>query len=433
MQQGQIHHFFNTTLPYLPGAGKDKIRNLYKDNYLTSYASTSVIPYVSYTSDFNFSKFIENVIRNAGVNAELYRQVSSSVDNLDNLYPEEPELTQLKFERNDKGILVRDGQELNDAKLEADLTQAGICYGTGIKDNGKGNCDDVYKCLLDLKPGDISRCADELADEDLFDVATRDVQMINPRIMKLILQNLGVKMTNQNGMVVCESYDSWLSKTSIRKVVLKNRNLARYIKTIVDTIRSNPVVLNPKQKLNKLYGLDTFKTPTTMQSKSEVPSNLQDLLLYTKNISTTLPMPMYPDNLRFIMSGGGELSENAAQLKKLFNILFDELDKAGVPLVDNDQKRINDTIEKMGKLELALPRLLEDLRVYTDLIKLIDEKEKDNTVLDDFKDIRNNKTELADLVNKVNKKIQANINKQNLIFQVLYNQVQVPLIARLGF
>ena len=123
-----------------------------------------------------------------------------------------------------------------------------------------------------------------------------------------------------------------------------------------------------------------------MQSKSEVPSNLQDLLLYTKNISTTLPMPMYPDNLRFIMSGGGELSENAAQLKKLFNILFDELDKAGVPLVDNDQKRINDTIEKMGKLELALPRLLEDLRVYTDLIKLIDEKENqfDNKKMSKF-------------------------------------------------
>ena len=156
------------------------------------------------------------------------------------------------------------------------------------------------------------------------------------------------------------------------------------------------------------------------------------MLLYTKNYNTQVS-PLYPDNLRFILSGGAEYSENAAQIKKLFDVLFSELDKAGVPLVDNDQKRIYDTIEKMSKLELDLPRLLEDLRVYTDLIKLIDEKDKDKTELDDFRDIRNNKTQIADLVNKVNKKIQANINRQNVIFQVLYNKVQIPLLARLVY
>ena len=90
-------------------------------------------------------------------------------------------------------------------------------------------------------------------------------------------------------------------------------------------------------------------------------------------------------------------------------------------------------ISKMSKLELDLPRLLEDLRVYTDLIKLIDEKEKDKTELDDFRDIRNNKSQLSDLVNKVNIKIQANIDRQNLIFQILYKRVQIPLLARLNY
>jgi hypothetical protein len=252
--------------------------------------------------------------------------------------------------------------------------------------------------------------------------------------MKLILENLGVKFIKQNNILYCESYESWLSKTPIRNVVTKNRNLSRYISTIISVIRSNSVILNPIQKSAKTYGLSTFKTPEGLLGRTKIPDTLHGLL-FTKNInlgSSQFVKPFYPENLRHILSGGAEQSENGVQLKKLFEILFNELDKANVPLIDSDKNRILATIEKMSKLELQLPRLLEDLRVYTDLIKLIDDKEKDKTEMDDFRDIRNNKSQINDLVNKANKKIVANITKQNLILQLLYDRVQIPLVAKLN-
>jgi len=430
---------FRHTLPFLPKSDITVNNNgtpfLDKTYLRRFYDSRGVAEYNANT--LNYSKFIQNVIKNSGKNVDLYKYVPSSVETLENLYPEEPELAQLNFTRDVDGVLVRNGERLDDDKLELDLAEAGVCYGTGIKRNSSiGACSDVYKCLLDVKPGDISRCAAELENEDLFEVDAMTIQNINPKIMKLILQNLGVKISKEFGSSVCESFESWLSRTPIRNVVIKNKNLSRYIRTIINVIRSNPLILNPAPSKN-LYGLTTFKTPETLQNRSRKSESLADMLLYTKNFSGGNINTSYPDNLRFIMpnmSGGdGEYSENAAQIKKLFDVLFAELDKAGVPLVENDQKRIYDTINRMSKLELDVPRLLEDLRVYTDLIKLIDEKEKNETKLDDFRDIRNNKTQLTELVNKVNKKIQANINRQNLIFQVLYNKVQIPLLARLVF
>ena len=434
---------FRETLPFLPVGTKfkfsdgnpEEIINATNQDYMRKeYDNGSNLDaFVRYGEILSYSTFIKNVIQNSGKNVDLYKYVSSSVETLENLYPEEPELARLNFTRNANGNLVRNGVELDDAKLEQDLTQAGICYGTGIKrTTSVGECADVYKCLLDAKPGDISRCVAELENEDLFNVDVNEIQNINPKIMKLILQNLGVKISKEFGTLNCESFESWIRRTPIRNVVIKNKNLSKYIKTIINIISSNPVILNPVPSRN-LYGLTTFKTPEGLQNRSNKSDSLAEMLLYTKNFSVNNINTLYPPNIRFFMSGGGEQSENGAQIKKLFDVLFSELDKAGVPLVDNDQKRIYDTIDKMSKLELDLPRLLEDLRVYTDLIKLIDDKEKDKTELDDFKDIRNNKTQLTDLVNKVNKKIQANINRQNLIFQILYNKVQIPLLARLVY
>jgi hypothetical protein len=438
---------FRETIPFLPIGAKFKTRDGTEEVIDTSNQDYMRKIYdscnprvgcdrIDYATTFNYSKFIQNVIRNSGKNVDLYKYVPSSDGNLDDLYPEEPELAELNFTRDADGVLVRNGEKLDDAKLEKDLKEAGICYGTGIKRTSSVNaCGEVYKCLLDVKPGDVSKCAAELENEELFNVDVSTIRNINPKIMKLILQNLGVNIYKRNGIQYCDSYESWLNKTPIKQVVSKNRNLGKYISTIIDVVRTNPLILNPLQKSKNLYNLSTFKTPEGLQSNINKSDKLNGLLLYTKdvNFNPLSQVPLYPDNLRFIMSGGGEYSENAAQLKKLFDVLFDELDKADVPLVDNDKKRINDTIEKMSKLELDLPRLLEDLRVYTDLIKLIDDKEKNQTELDDFKDIRNNKSQLSDLVNKVNKKIQANINKQNIILQILYNRVQIPLIAKLVY
>jgi hypothetical protein len=430
---------FRETIPFLPvgskfrqNTRKEEVIDTNNQDYLRKDYDTKSI--TAYVHKINYSKFIKNVIQNSGMNVDLYKHVASSVKTLENLYPEEPELATLNFTRDENGVLIRDGVKLDDAKLEEDLKQAGICYGTGIKDSGS-NCDDVYKCLLDVKPGDISRCAGELENVELFDVPSETVRKINPKIMKVILQNLGVGLSKQNGILICESFESWLSRTPIRSVVLKNRNLSRYISTIINVMRTNPVILNPKQSSLRTYGLSTFKTPEGLQNKSAPSSNIADLLLYTKNVSVSplQSIPLYPDNLRFIMSGGAEYSENAMQLKKLFDVLFSELNNAGAPLVENDKNRIYATIEKMSKLELDLPRLLEDLKVYTDLIKLIGDKEKEDTKLDDFQDIRNNKSQLSDLVNKVNKKILANISRQNLIYQILYNRVQVPLLGNLVF
>lgn len=434
---------FSETLPFLPigdfyvaannttiqidSGDQDKLRKIYNSGFIDRKI-------IDVNLKLNYPVFISNVIKNAGLNVDLYKYQPSSIDNLDDLYPGETDATQMKFTRDANGVLVRDGIKLDDAKLEADLKQSGICYGTGIHDTGT-NCDDVYKCLLDVRPGgDISRCAAELENEDLFDVKLEEIKNINPKIMKLILENLGVKFIKQNNILYCESFESWLSKTPIRNVVTKNRNLSRYISTIISVIRTNSVILNPIQKLGKTYGLSTFKTPEGLQGRTKIPDTL-DGLLFTKNInigSSQFVKPFYPENLRHILSGGAEQSENGSQLKKLFEILFNELDKANVPLIDSDKERILATIEKMSKLELQLPRLLEDLRVYTDLIKLIDDKEKDKTEMDDFRDIRNNKSQLNDLVNKANKKIEANITKQNLILQLLYDRVQIPLVAKLN-
>jgi len=434
------YSIFRETIPYLPFGSQfilndetEIIISTANQEYLRDeYDRAQNLSKYDFT--LNYSNFIKNVIQNSGMNVDLYKHVSSSIDNLDDLYPEEPELATLIFSRDETGELIRDGLKLDDAKLEKDLTQSGICYGTGIKDSGS-NCDDVYKCLLDVKAGDISRCAEELKNVELFDVPTETIRNINPKIMKFILQNLGVQLSKQNGILICESFESWLSRTSIKSIVMKNRNLSRYISTIINVIRTNPVILNPKRSSLRTYGLSTFKIPEVLQNKISKSTNISNLLLYTKNVSVSplQTIPLYPDNLRFIMSGGVEYSENAMQIKKLFDILFNELNNTGAPLVENDKNRIYATIEKMSKLELDLPRLLEDLKVYTDLIKLINDKEKDKTEIDDFKDIRNNKSQLSDLVNKVNKQIQANISRQNLIFQILYNKVQIPLIAKLVF
>jgi hypothetical protein len=429
-KDGQI--LFKTTLPHFINdeyIAHELYQNAYNDPLLQPAIDRTKIKKLDY------SKFITNVIKNYGRNVDLYKYAytSDDYDDLDDLYVEEPELVRMNFTRNKDGVLVRDGEDLNDAKLEMDLTQAGICYGTGIKNTGS-NCNDVYRCLLDVKPDDVSKCSVELENENLFNVDINKIRNINPRIMRLILQNLGVKIYKQNNILICESYENWLSSSPLRKIVIKNRNLSKYISTIINVINSNPIILNPMQTDKKLYGLSTFKIPVGLTTKPRIPKKLEGLL-YTKNLSMnplSHSIPLYPDNMRFLV-GGGEYSENAAQLRKLFTVLISELDKAGVPLVKEDQDRIFNTIERMSKLELDLPRLLENLKVYTDLIKLIDDKETDKTIIDDFKDIITNKAQLNELVSKVNKKIQSNIIKQNLILQTLYTNVQLPLIGKLVF
>jgi len=436
---GQI--LFRESLPYLPiGAyfkdDNGNITNITPNNqdYLKKIYDKYRYRERNNPLRLNYSRFISNVIAHAGENVDLYKvQISSEIDNLDDLYPSDPQANGVKFSRDETGCLVRNGTKLDDAKLLEDLKDETNCWGTGIKNNGT-NCADVNKCLLDVKTHNISNCKDELQDEELFNVPSDVVRNINPRIMTLIVENLGVRIKrDSNGFRTCEDFSSWLNRTPIRDIVRKNKNLKRYIQTIIETLNSNPVILNkPSTKRANTYGLSTFTTPDALKSNGNT-RNLGDLLLYTKQFGmTNSGVPQYPSNMRFILSGGAEPdSDNASQLRKLFKVLFDELDKAGVPLVDRDQNRVFASIDQMSKLELQLPRLLEDLRVYTDLITMLNDKDKDKTEFEDFSDIRNNKEKLSELVNKVNKQIQKNITKQNLIYNILYNKVQLPLLSRL--
>jgi hypothetical protein len=297
-----------------------------------------------------------------------------------------------------------------------DTIRADNCAGTQLKgDNGK--ClRFVRECILTGRPDDLSKCLDNLRDENMFKVAGDELQNVDPSIAIQILKTFGIgKVLKNDGaygqIEVPQSYENWQDtvvatmKPSVRDAIVGNESLRSYLKGVIAFVRANPVILNKKlrtstegrvdiqQSLDDLYlkqlGKKLFVNPLGNATRL---SDSQSLMMYstqTPFLAVTAPGAMISPFSNtvigagslvspFNMIGGGVFEDSVDRklrrnefssdmLMILMTTVNEDLRRAGIVLKPVDQERIQNGIDELKKTEKRLLGLYGMLKLMSDL------------------------------------------------------------------
>lgn len=317
-------------------------------------------------------------------------------DNFDDIFTSLT--TGVTFQRDGADLYRFDGDtktkvKLDDAQLQTDVGEA--CHGTKIS----GDCDLVFKCLLSGSPKNLSRCLGKLQDQNMFKVAEREVEKMNPEVAKQLLKTFGFNLRKEmpTGLVLPPSFDEWVQNVlprsvdeETRKTILGNQQLMNYLKGVVSLIRNNPVVINsnatgsaaPSPYAQKAQ-INTFIQPKTLGDRAALSASIleQGVLLSRpavnmfplgglfNNVGMNMSMMGMMGAQPFMLQGGGAKPEcvNANMLKNMFDVTYSEMERNGKVLVDADKARINDSIKRVAHLEEQLIKILEDLKLFSKL------------------------------------------------------------------
>ena len=374
---------------------------------------------------------------------------------LEDLY--ESVVTGVRYVRDSDGklrVMGKDGKidtskDFEEAELGTALNMAAPnCASTGIN---LSDCTVVYQCLLSGKPETLAECLDKLKNADMFAQARKEVASMNPKVAVQLLRTFGFKPRKEAGsnVVLPPTFDEWSGKLSrtvdagTAEAIRGNKKLMEYLRAVVDIVRSNPAIINKDLKngvssaFAKKYGLDVFRNP--FPAKAEAPSVVDGVLftplaqsmqlplaLRIANISGRVPMPY--------MSGGGQAEcVTSGNLKVAFNKIYAEMEKNGKVLVDSDKSRINATIEKLGKLETQLIRLMDDAKLFSKLNAALNPAEPvvtENVTLNDIVNVRSDSI-TGSTLNNLNDCISKNVRDQSQLSADLVNKVQMPLLQLL--
>jgi hypothetical protein len=284
------------------------------------------------------------------------------------------------YGRNEKGELYR---MENGKSVIVDMSKPfdGNCLGNGQ------NCDEtIVKCLLSGNPNTLAECLNKLKDENMFNVAQNEINKVHPTVLVQLLTTFGFKpVKHTDGVVRPISFDDWEKSVlstqvteDVKNAILANKKLMSYLRSIVSIVRQNPTVLNCTQVARKdrsTYAVKAeirpFVSPV-FTSPRTLPMTPQGILLPQmplalglQNVMGRLPM-MHPGLMGMI--GGGTLScVNADLLRKTFNSLFTQMERSGRVLVDEDKAKIENSIEKVARLETSLARYMDDIKLLAKL------------------------------------------------------------------
>jgi len=395
--------------------------------------------------------FIKNSILARDKPVKSSPSATPAETNFDDLY--ESVVTGVRYIRKN-GTLVKlnedgsTGKEYKDSELNIALTQgAPNCATTGID---VSNCTIVSECLLSGKPETLSVCLAKLKEKDMFEVARKEVNNMHPQVAVQLLRTFGFKPRKEAGSntLLPPTFDEWKRKLSrtvdatTASTILANSQLMKYLQAIVSIVRSNPAIINTNiqsgltSDFARKSGLTVFRNPFPERSTS---ADVVDGLVFTQNqmipqvplalrianISSRMPVPLN------LVGGGEDACVNSAQIGKAFKLIFAEMEKNGKVLVESDKARIHASVEKLGKLESQLIKLMEDAKLFAKLNSALNpgQSTSDTVTLKDISNVRDNLS--SDTLTNLNDCINKNISDQSQLSSDLVNKVQMPLLELL--
>jgi hypothetical protein len=397
------------SVPCAGGCPEDLLKQIYNSVYSSgsvtaagntlgafAYINCDIPPRRKFNLDA--VKFSKNVIlaHAQGVSPKQTAAANAAAgrDNFDDIFTSLT--TGVTFMRDGDGKLFRiDGStktEMNHAQLELDLDPKNGCHGTKIS----GDCDVVFQCLLSGNPSNLSRCLGKLKNENMFKVAQREVELMNPQVATQLLKTFGFTPRKElpHGLVLPPSFDEWRQNilpnsvnTETQQAIVDNAQLMNYLKGVVSLIRNNPTVLEENKNSSQYKmsdyatraGIQVFVPPKSTGERAQVVANiLEQGVLLSRPTVNTMPLAGLFNNIgmtnnmmnaSLILQGGGAKPNcpNANMLKNMFDVTYSEMERNGKVLVDADKKRIDDSVKRVAHLEEQLVRILEDLKLFTKL------------------------------------------------------------------
>jgi hypothetical protein len=342
-------------------------------------------------------------------------------------------------------------KEFEDADLAAALGKvAPNCASTGID---APDCTFVYKCLLSGKPDTLAECLDKLKSADMFTVARKEVQTMNPKIAVQLLRTFGFKPRREAGsnVVLPPTFDEWSGKLSrtvdaaTAEAIRGNKKLMEYLRAVVDMVRANPAIINPDLKngvlsdFAKKTGLNVFRNPFPERRVAE--SVVDGLLFAPQQLAQSMQLPLALQvanvsgrvSIPFMRGGGNQECPNANNLRQAFNMIFAEMEKNGKVLVDSDKARIEATISKLDKLESNLIQLMDDAKLFNKLNAALNPSQSvstENVTLRDITDARSQNI-TGETLGNLNDCIVKNLRDQTQLSTDIFSRVQMPLLQLL--
>jgi len=393
-------------VPFTSGScPEDLLKQIYNSVYTTGVVTVNGTNFGKYTYvncdkvqpafELDNIKFSKNVIlaHAQGASAKQMSAAAAAATNKDNFDDIFTSLTTgVTFKRDGKDLVrINDDNsttKMNQEQLDIDLKDG--CHGTKIS----GDCNVVFQCLMNGNPQNLSRCLGKLKDQNMFKVAEKEVQLMNPEIATQLLKTFGFTPRKElsSGLVLPPSFDEWRKNilpnsvdTETQAAIVDNAQLMNYLKGLVNLIRNNPAILNSNMGNDNLSqyaeraGIKKFVQPKLAGERAQaVASILEQGVLLSRPTVNMMPlaglfnnigMNMNMMNSQFMLQGGGAKPNcpNANMLKNMFDVTYSEMERNGKVLVDADKKRIDDSIKRVGHLEEQLVRILEDLKLFTKL------------------------------------------------------------------
>jgi len=372
------------------------------------------------------------------------KSVSSKTSDLeDNIYIDMG--SNLRYFRDDMGLFnLVDSTRVDYAtKLDTDIAEQ-KCYGTNLNDH-KGSCNDIVQCMINTKPENMVRCLSRFSRSNLtevFNISERDISRTNPLIILRILENFGFEIKRErNRMYLPPSYSEWKSyqNKKLVKLVDSNDKLRTYIQSLVKIVRTNPILVEKNyNQINKILndkrGLHIFNSPHPPMLSSQSPTLF-------------LPQPYFP--IMTVPIGvlrGGNCTKNQAifdnglRMKSHFEMIFNRMEENGTKLIDTDKELIMNNIDRMIKLEQKLPRIMEDLDIFSKVIQLEKLSQKTLTPtstptprkdisLQEATNLVSDKENLKGLYARLQNTFTMGLNSYYETFNNLYYVVQPPLLS----
>lgn len=494
---------FGETLPWLPvdtgkvGMGwytasngnlksfkleKDSIRKIYNDLYKTgvfvlngrpldfpkAYADTLDL-YENKDFDINDMQIIYNSIRTKTTPDD---RKDPEVVQFEDLFED---LATNDFYRRDENGLFK---MMNGQKVYAGMQPSSDnCASTHLNNSNNTECVRIVrKCLIDGDKNELAKCLDELRDNNLFDVAQKELEGIHPEIAIKILKTFGIGGKSVNGIHVVESLNEWMDRTvsrlkpDVRDAIVNNMQLRDYISGVIAFVNANPAIMNknlsesanvkiqapeevhqedvkmckelyrrPKVDSKKELLFTGLRLGNYASSVSALPPSLVSMSapdFYTNSIRGRSPLSLTIPGiaLGFGQMGGGlnsskiyeeKLQKRAssgemgsALLEGLIKSVVSDLERAGKTIKQSDLEAMMKGINQIKRNEEKLIELYVMMRSLVDLSDFFKSSCAENVVPKEIsiRDIRNRSDTIAflkDSINKMEDCIDRNVNSQH--------------------
>jgi hypothetical protein len=280
--------------------------------------------------------------------------------------------------------------DINSDKFK-ELTIANKCQGTGIGDGDDDKCADyLLECLAGKS---IDKCKSFMKNSSYWQNAADEVEKMLPPVALSTLEAFEFNTvsvfdeTNKRNINKIENIESWLLRLKTRLnneedflAISKNEKLVGYLKAVINKVNSSPAILNKgvvrsdEQQANdpsafKGSRLSKMGLSARLAVPSWAPSSAERLSSAVRseqgNVRIRL-VGMRPGGLfggaNYIEASEERLADKSKQLWYVFHTQYNGLKSVlkdlNKTITDEDNKRIEEHIEKLRKSETKLTQVM---------------------------------------------------------------------------